>query len=68
MISDIKDRVRPGTSYVLTEKMMVSGVLRPKRRKMKLEGVYRHHAVFRTKYGYTVAYTWHDLSQMLPGV
>ena len=66
MIKDIRKSLKVGSSYVLTYRNHVGKNVQTKRRKMKLKGVYTHHAVFMTKYGYTVSFTYHDLIELIP--
>lgn len=56
-----------GETYFITEKVRHNGFVETVKQKMKLVGMYKHHAVLLNEYGYRESYIYEDLKLALKG-
>lgn len=57
-----------GKTYLLTKKIWEKRYAENVERRMKLVGVYKHHAVFENEYGYCESFIYPDLKQVMNGI
>ena len=56
-----------GEKYTLTFREKKDGFTQTVKKRMKLIGKYTYHAVFMTKAGYTMSFTYWDLKRLMSG-
>lgn len=61
-------KLQIGKEYFLTKNVRDGVFLEKTKQKMKLVGIYKHHAVFLNEYGYRESFIYLDLKRVLNGI